>query len=295
MRGKALDGESMASEIRQISRRLLEAGEVDTVIGYEVEVDGYVCPVFIDCPEETERLIWSEKCVHNLATFLKKSFIKERRRVAVISKGCDVRSMVALMQEGQVVREDVVIIGVDCFGQRDEAGNLLLKCTNCRDHRPQLHDFLVVDEDVDVRGFDVEDADYSKVEELERMPVEERLVFWKEEAEKCIRCYACREVCPLCYCVECFTDQNLPQYLPSSPSIKGNFLWLMMRAFDLAGRCTGCMECDRVCPVNIPLHLLNRKLVKDVDELFGYEAGRNPSERPPLSVFSEEDPDEGIM
>jgi len=295
LRSKAFNREGMASEIRQISRRLLDAGEVETVIGYEVEVGGCVCPVFIDCSEETERLIWGEQCVHNLATFLKKPVTKERNKVAVISKGCDVRSIIALMQEGQVVREDIVIIGVDCIGQRDEKGDLLLKCTNCRDHRPQLHDFLVVDAEVDVRRFDVEGAEYSDVEELEEMPVEERLGFWKAEAEKCIRCYACREGCPLCYCVECFTDQNMPQYLPSSPSIQGNFLWLMMRAFDLAGRCTGCMECDRVCPVNIPLHLVNRKLVKDVDELFGYEAGRNPSERPPLSVFSEEDPDEFIM
>jgi formate dehydrogenase subunit beta len=295
VRGKASNREDMASEIMRISRRLLDAGEVDTVIGYEVEVEGDVCPIFIDRPEETERLVWSEECVHNLTTFLKKPLTREGRRVAVISKGCDVRSIIALMQEGQIVREDLVIIGVDCSGQKDENGNLLLKCRNCRDHRPQLHDFLVVDAEVNVRGFDVEGADYSDVEAAEEMPVERRLAFWKEEAEKCIRCYACREVCPLCYCVECFTDQNIPQYLPSSPSIQGNFLWLMMRAFDLAGRCTGCMECDRVCPVHIPLHLLNRKLVKDVDELFGYEAGRNPSDRPPLSIFSEEDPDEFIM
>jgi formate dehydrogenase subunit beta len=285
----------MTGKIRQTSKRLLEAKEVDLVIGYGVEADGSVCPVFIDRPEETEKLVWNDRCVHNLTTFLKKTIDYGGGKVAVVSKGCDVKSIVALLQEGQVVRGEIHVIGVDCSGQSDEKGNLFLKCKHCSDHRPQLYDSLVAAEGVDVRRFDVDTADYSEVEAMEKMSVKERLSFWKEEAEKCIRCYACREVCPLCYCVECFTDQNLPQYVPSPPSIKGNFLWLLMRAFDLAGRCTGCMECDRVCPVDIPLHLLNRKAIKDVAELFGYEAGRDPSEKPPLAVFSEEDPDEYIM
>jgi formate dehydrogenase subunit beta len=291
---QASEAEGMTGKIRQTARRLLEAEEVDCVIGYGVEADGSVCPVFIDCPEEVEKLVWNDRCVHNLATFLKKNIDYGGSRVAVVSKGCDVKSIVALLQEGQIVRGEIHVIGVDCSGQGDEKGNLFLKCKHCSDHRPQLYDSLVAT-GVDVRGFDVDTADYSEVEEVEKMSVKERLGFWKEEAEKCIRCYACREVCPLCYCVECFTDQNMPQYVPSPPSIKGNFLWLLMRAFDLAGRCTGCMECDRVCPVDIPLHLLNRKAVKDVAELFGYEAGRDPSEKPPLVVFSEEDPDEFIM
>ncbi|MEE9509998.1 MAG: 4Fe-4S dicluster domain-containing protein, partial [Candidatus Bathyarchaeia archaeon] len=261
----------------------------------ELEADGSVCPVFIDCPEEVEKLVWNDRCIHNLASFLKKTIDDGEGRVAIVSKGCDVKSIVALLQEGQIVRDKIKVLGVDCSGQRDEKGNLLLKCKLCRDHRPLLYDSLIANERVDVREFDVDSVDYSEVEDVEKMSVEERLRFWKEEAEKCIRCYACREVCPLCYCVECFTDQNLPQYVPSTPSIKGNFLWLLMRAFDLAGRCTGCMECDRVCPVDIPLHLLNRKAIKDVATLFGYEAGRNPSEKPLLAVFSEEDPDEIIM
>jgi len=291
---QASEAEGMTGKIRQTARRLLEAEEVYCVIGYGVEADGSVCPVFIDCPEEVEKLVWNDRCVHNLATFLKKTIDYGGSRVAVVSKGCDVKSIVALLQEGQIVRGEIHVIGVDCLGQGDEKGNLFLKCEHCSDHRPQLYDSLVAT-GVDVRGFDVDTADYSEVEEVEKMSVKERLGFWKEEAEKCIRCYACREVCPLCYCVECFTDQNMPQYVPSPPSIKGNFLWLLMRAFDLAGRCTGCMECDRVCPVDIPLHLLNRKAIKDVAELFGYEAGRDPSEKPPLVVFSEEDPDEFIM
>jgi ferredoxin len=292
---QASEAGDLTGKIKQLSRRLLEVEEVDCVIGYGVEVAGSVCPVFIDCPEEVEKLVWNDRCVHNLANFLKKPIDYDGDRVAIVSKGCDVKSIVALLQEGQIVREEIYIISVDCSGQVDGNGNLFLKCKHCRDHRPQLYDSLVANERVDIQAFDVDTTDYSEVEEVEKMSVKERLRFWKEEAEKCIRCYACREVCPLCYCVECFTDQNLPQYVPSPPSIKANFLWLLMRTFDLAGRCTGCMECDRVCPVDIPLHLLNMKAMKDVAELFGYEAGRSPNEKPPLVVFSKEDSDEFIM
>jgi len=63
----------------------------------------------------------------------------------------------------------------------------------------------------------------------------------------------------------------------------------------MAGRCVECGECERVCPVNIPLMLVNRKLIKDVNEFFGpYEAGMEYVEgrKPPLSVYRENDPDD---
>jgi coenzyme F420-reducing hydrogenase beta subunit len=95
-RVQASETDGMSGKIRQISRSLLEAKEVDYVIGYEVEADGSVCPVFIDCPEEVEKLVWNDLCVHNLATFLKKPINDGKGRVAIVSKGCDVKSIVAL-------------------------------------------------------------------------------------------------------------------------------------------------------------------------------------------------------
>jgi len=65
----------------------------------------------------------------------------------------------------------------------------------------------------------------------------------------------------------------------------------------MAGRCIECGECERVCPVNIPLMLLNQKLIKDVDKFYGpYEAGMKYEEgaKPPLSRYKEDDPDDFI-
>ncbi len=287
-----LDG--MTQQIRQRSQRLLAAQEATCVIGYEEAAAGSVGPAFVESPDEVERLVWNDRCVHNLATYLKTSIHFGHGRVALVAKGCDAKTVVALLQEGQVTRGDIHVIGVECAGQKDAQGTLLQKCTHCQDHRPRLYDELVTDESVDVEALDVDRVDYADVEAVAEMTVTERLQFWKDAAAQCLRCYACRAVCPLCYCVECFTDQNLPVYVPAAPGVHSNFLWLLLRAYDLAGRCTGCMECDRVCPVDIPLYLLNRKASQDVALLFGYEAGRDPAAKPLFTVVREDDPDDAI-
>lgn len=286
--------DEMTQRIRRLSQGLLAAQEATCVIGYGEAAAGSVGPVFVESPDEVERLVWNDRCVHNLATYLKTSIHDGHGPVAVVAKGCDARAIVALLQEGQVTRGDILVIGVECTGLKDAQGTLFQKCTHCQDHRPRFYDELVTDESIDVEALDVDRVDYADVEAVEQMAVAERLQFWKDAAAKCLRCYACRAVCPLCYCVECFTDQNLPTYLPAAPAVPSNFLWLLLRAFDLAGRCTGCMECDRVCPVDIPLHLLNRKASKDVALLFGYEAGRDPAAKPLFTVVREDDPDDDI-
>ena len=68
----------------------------------------------------------------------------------------------------------------------------------------------------------------------------------------------------------------------------------LARAYHLAGRCAGCGECERVCPVNLPLMLLNRKLEKDIKDIFEYTAGTNPDEKPLLSSFNPKDPNHFI-
>ena len=59
----------------------------------------------------------------------------------------------------------------------------------------------------------------------------------------------------------------------------------MIHAFHLAGRCTGCGECERVCPMEIPVALVKEKLNQIVKELLDYEAGLDPEAKPPLMTF----------
>lgn len=70
----------------------------------------------------------------------------------------------------------------------------------------------------------------------------------------------------------------------------------IIRAFHVAGRCTDCGECSRVCPQGIPLHLFNRKFIKDIDELYGeYQAGEDTTRKAPLTDYTFEDAEPSIV
>ena len=124
---------------------------------------------------------------------------------------------------------------------------------------------------------------------LEAMTPQERWSFWKEHFSRCVKCYACRQVCPFCYCEQCLCDRNRPQAVESTPRPAGNMAWHIVRAMHLAGRCAGCAECERACPMDIPLNLLNRKMAKELKELYGFEAGLEAREKGPLNEYREDD------
>ena len=117
------------------------------------------------------------------------------------------------------------------------------------------------------------------------MAPEERFAFWQNELSRCIRCNACRNVCPACSCIKCVFDND--RYDTAQKANTTTFeeqMFHIIRAFHVAGRCTDCGECSRVCPQHIPLHLLNRKFIKDIDEFYGeYQAGEDTDSRAPVS------------
>ena len=90
-------------------------------------------------------------------------------------------------------------------------------------------------------------------------------------------------------------DQLSPQWVRRSTNLSENTAWNIMRAYHLAGRCIGCGECERVCPMGIPLTELNKKLQKDVKEMFSYTAGLSLDKKPLLAIFSPEDPEEFLL
>ena len=169
----------------------------------------------------------------------------------------------------------------------DKKDVLLIKCFTCKG---KTH--VGVDETIVVNP--VEEAPenrFAEVERLEAMTEEERFAFWKSELSKCIRCNACRNVCPACSCVKCVFDN--PQSGVAAKANDDEFeeqLYHIIRAFHVAGRCTDCGECSRVCPQRIPLHLLNRKFIKDMNACYGeFQAGESAEGRTPLTDYTEKD------
>jgi len=278
----------LINEIRTKARELLESGQVTCFIGYEEGSRGRVRPAFIYEPQDVDRLIWDERCTYNLVVYLRQFKNPLRRgeeppRVGILVKPCDSRSLNLLLHEEQVVRERVYVIGVTCEGVKVN-GQLLERCQRCSDRVPFVYDIMVGDEPKEVGQ-----EDYADVERLEAMSPEERRAFWKGEFERCIRCYACRQACPACYCAECMAEQLDPSWMSIAIDLPQKQFFHVMRAYHLAGRCSGCNACEEACPMGIHLSLLNRKIAKDVEALFGYRTGLDPQTPPPLATFKKEE------
>jgi len=296
----------MENTLRQKAKELLEKGEVKIVIGYGWNKrETHTTPVFITKPEDVEKLVFNPLCVNNLSLYLTRKFadIKALGKPAIVAKGCDIKTIAVLNSESQIKREDVVILGMTCNGvvykQELWKGELKpeimpTKCHNCDVRNPHIAD-IIIGEKVNFTPPDMPTGMvFDKIRDLDKKSGAERWDFWIEHFNRCIKCYACRQVCPLCYCERCIAEKNMPQWIETSAHPRGNLAWNLKRAMDLAGRCTFCGECERACPVNIPLNLVNQKLALVVKDAFGHKAGYDEKVHPPMIVFNMEDEEDFI-
>lgn len=295
-----MNNDTIQAEMRQIARDLIASGEVTQVIGWEQGTLWYqATPVLIQKPEDADKLIWNAYCQPNLSKYLL-DFRYGDGKTAIFVKGCDARAFNRLLQDQQLEREKAYLIGIPCSGMKDhraaqgyEADNeaipLAKTCQTCRYPNPIVYDQLIGEA---VTPWQTE-ADYSDVAAIEAMSADERYDFWQAQHTKCIRCYACRNVCPACNCRKCLFDQSASGWSSKDVNAAENQFYAMTRAMHVAGRCIECGQCEYVCPSEIPIMLMNKKLSKDIDLLFGqYDAGIDIQSPTPMGHFEKNDPEE---
>ena len=306
---------------------LLQSGEVARVVGWKKgEFYFDPMPAVFETVDELKDFVYNGFCGANLSKYLIKVSKKEGK-TAIFIKPCDSYSFNQLVKEHRIVRENILVIAVECQGKLDiekikakgvdavmsveENGDkvsvsslygdatfdkeeiLLGKCMTCKGKTHQVKDEEIILHEMPAS----KNNRFDEVAKLEAMTEEERFAFWREQLSKCIRCNACRNACPACSCRKCVFDSN--KFDSAQKANVDSFeekMFHVIRAFHVAGRCTDCGECSRVCPQGIPLHLFNRKFIKDINEFYGeYQAGEDTDSRAPLTNYTFEDVEPSIV
>ena len=310
----------MQEKLIEKAKSLLADGKVQKVLGWKKGLfDEDITPAVFTSAEELDKdFVFNKYCKANLSKYLVKitreievkksttrmndTMAKQRvpnaqdapipsEVVLVFLKPSDTYSFTQLLKENRITREDVYAVGVPCQDTLD-GGELCESCTGKK--HVSCDELLGVDENEEASPNTKRMEEVSK---LEAMTSEQRFEFWRNELSRCIRCNACRNVCPACTCEKCVFDNNA--LYTTQKVAETNFeenLFHIIRAWHVAGRCTDCGECSRVCPQNIPLYLLNRKFIKDINEIYGeYQAGADMESKPAMITFKEDDAEPSIV
>lgn len=310
-------------KIKETAKKLLSEGTVDLIIGYaNSNIPLRSTPMFFSNEQQLDTLVFNYTCDLNLAKYLREHTDK---KVGIISKGCVGRAVTHLIVENQLNKDNITVIGIPCQGvinrsqvlrevgdkeiieAKIENDKILLKgkdwdktlalkdyinklCITCHHKNPPVADIMVGDK---IEG--LKEDDFKDVTDFESKTQAEKIEYFKQELNRCIRCYACREACPVCYCSLCFVDQNKPVWFGKTTDISDNYIFHMIRGLHVAGRCVSCGACSSVCPMGIDLNLITRKVEKIVKDRYEFESGISLETQPPMGAHKFEDQQEFMI
>ncbi|HCY85000.1 MAG TPA: 4Fe-4S ferredoxin [Desulfobacteraceae bacterium] len=259
----------MIETIKQHVAGLLTEKKIAGFLGL-IEKNGHVAPhLFKDGESLAGFTLGDRKTAGDARYPLNKTLVTLSRAYpeetfGVLVRGCDERGLYGLFRLNQLTEDRVIPVGFSCPAELSEA-------CECRKPYP---DSLVA-------GEKTESSQLKKVAEMDGKDLARRFDFWTAQFVKCVKCYGCRDVCPMCFCKECSLEcedlvakGDLPVEVP---------VFHLTRAMHMADRCVDCGLCDEACPSDIPLRLLYKKTAQIMDTDYGFTSGLNKNERSPLS------------
>jgi formate dehydrogenase (coenzyme F420) beta subunit len=258
--------------------QLLNDKTIDVFIGYGKGSADRIRAIFARTADQAGNLVYDAKCTQNLAGYLLKHEVKHLGKLGILANASALRSMMQLASEFQVKDGEVYVLFANPDGSFTD-----------------FKDFHSIETYLETTDTGISSDEKAMIDRLEAMSVSERWEFWNQEFEKCIKCYACRAACPMCYCHRCTTDVNQPQWIPVASHEMGNLDYHLMRAMHLAGRCVNCGECANACPMDIPLNLLTYQLIGPIQASFGAVAGMKADAVYALSTFKPDDKENFII
>jgi formate dehydrogenase subunit beta len=250
-------------------KELLQSGKISGFIGLKLQ-DGHPSPFMFtkDHPEALESLL-----VGDVRYPLNKALLKVANQypeltLGVMVRGCDERGLTELFKWNQLCQDRVIPVGVACPPELAKA---------CECYKPYPKEW--------VGGEKTEGIAQSKrLQKIQEMSQKERLKYWLNQFNKCIKCYGCRDICPMCFCEVCsLEDRNFiltGKLPPENPTFH------LSRAVHMVGRCIDCGLCEEACPSNIPVRTLYKKVGEIVIDLFGYRTGESEG-KSPLNLLGE--------
>lgn len=300
--------------VQAIARGMLGSG---MVIGLVSFIQGWdardIRPALLTVEEEADSVVLSDYNPYGLSRILK-GYIGGGR-VGLIGRTCDVRAAIELAKRNQVNLDDIYTIGIACTEPRKcLSGETRGNCLRCQHFIPTMADLnCVLAEKATIveamndkgakalavatveevaafdPGYDFDQLRRAAAEHQEKdfavknLSFAEKLSYWFSQFDKCLKCYGCRNVCPICYCKECVLEGD--RGIVPGGEIPPAKLFHLTRLAHVADSCLNCGQCDSACPMDIPISRLYHMLHQDLCALFGHESGMDMNP-PPLAFIT---------